>query len=158
MTKLANGHSRNLVIRGALGKIAEENIREDMEHIHNLVIIATVWRGSDLYISTNSVNNATFARNCMMSRLQYKGLKIEWYPDECAEPIPKPPPRPQPLRKDSAVAENPKSKVANRFNLLSLHDGSTSTDGGTADGTNSASPASGILLAPRSREASTVAA
>lgn len=31
MSKLANGHSRNLVIRGALGRLTETQLREDME-------------------------------------------------------------------------------------------------------------------------------
>lgn len=26
----------------------------------------------------------------MMSRTAYKGLRIDWYPDECAAPLPKP--------------------------------------------------------------------
>lgn len=61
-----------------------------MEHIHNLVILDINITGADVYVSTNSVRNALFARTCMMSRQSYKGLRVEWYPDECAAPLPKP--------------------------------------------------------------------
>jgi hypothetical protein len=66
----------------------ECGIREDLEHIHNLVVISVAVSKGDIYISTNSVHNALFARTCMISRSLYKGLKIEWYPDECASPLP----------------------------------------------------------------------
>ncbi|KAF2673512.1 hypothetical protein BT63DRAFT_451561 [Microthyrium microscopicum] len=88
--KLSQGASRNLVIRGGAGKLTEDGIREDMEHIHNLVVIDVKTKGKDVFISTNSVHNALFARTCMMSRQPYKGCRIEWNADECAEPIPKP--------------------------------------------------------------------
>jgi len=67
----------------------EQTIREDMEHIHNLVIIDINVNGADVYVSTNSIRNALFARTCMMSRQSYKGLRVDWYPDECAAPLPK---------------------------------------------------------------------
>jgi len=87
--KIAAGASRNLVLRDAahVAKIAD--IREHMEHIHKFEIVDIVTRGRDIYVYTNSVHNALFARTCMMSRRPYKGLKIEFFPDECAAPLPR---------------------------------------------------------------------
>lgn len=84
------GATRNIVIRGGASKnLTEQGIRDDMEHIHNLVVISVTFNKGDIFISTNSVHNSLFARTCMMSRALYKGLKIDWYPDECALPIPR---------------------------------------------------------------------
>ncbi|KAH7400731.1 carbon-nitrogen hydrolase [Phaeosphaeria sp. MPI-PUGE-AT-0046c] len=58
--KIANGATRNLVVRGA----------------------------ADAFISTNSIHNALFARTCMVSRTAYKGLRIEYTVDECAVSVP----------------------------------------------------------------------
>ncbi len=88
--KIANGATRNIAIRGGASKLNEQTIRDDMEHIHNLIILDISIKGADVYVSTNSVRNALFARTCMMSRRSYKGLRVEWYPDECAAPLPKP--------------------------------------------------------------------
>jgi hypothetical protein len=67
--KIGGGATRNMVIRG-LNPVrhTEESIREDLEHIHNLVVIKVEFVGCDCYIKTNSVNYALFARTCMMSR------------------------------------------------------------------------------------------
>jgi len=88
--KISNGATRNLVIHGGASKLSELQIREDMEHIHNLVILDVKIEKGDIYLSTNSINNASFARTCMISRRDYKGLNIEWYRDECDGPLPKP--------------------------------------------------------------------
>lgn len=88
--KIANGATRNIVIHGGASKLNEQAIRDDMEHIHNLVILDINTNGADVYVSTNSIRNALFARTCMMSRQSYKGLRVEWYPDECVAPLPKP--------------------------------------------------------------------
>lgn len=88
--KISTGATRNVLIRAGASKLTEEQIRDDMEHIHNLIIIDVKIRNGDMYISMNSVHNALFARTCMMSRQLYKGLRIDWYPDECAKPLPKP--------------------------------------------------------------------
>ena len=69
--------------------LTEARIREDLEHIHNLVVISVAFDKGNAFISTNSVHNALFARSCMMSRLTYKGMRIDYYPDECAGPLPK---------------------------------------------------------------------
>jgi hypothetical protein len=97
--------------------VTEARIREDLEHIHNLVVISVIFDKGNAYISTNSVHNALFARSCMMSRLAYKGMRIDYYPDECAGPLPKiqyvpkkeiPPPVKKP------------DPPANRFQMLNL--------------------------------------
>lgn len=119
--KIANGASRNLLVRGAFANgLTEPQIRLDMEHIHNLVIIAITFRQGDAYVSTNSVHNALFARTCMMSRTAYKGCKIEFYRDECDVPLPQ----------RSFVAKVPAQKpvglkrpLTNRFDMLNI-DGS----------------------------------
>ena len=69
MHKLKVGATRNLVIRRCKPEHIEEEIRDDVEHIHNLVVIKIEFIGSDCFISTNSVAGAAFARTCMMSRL-----------------------------------------------------------------------------------------
>ena len=118
-----------MIIRGASSnnKLTEEKIRADMEHIHNLVIIAVVWRGADVYISTNSVNNAMFARTCMTSRALYKGMKIEWYPDECAQLIPESNRSVNKENVQMAPIKNP-SMITNRFNLLDMNDSDSSSE------------------------------
>lgn len=62
------GATRNLVIRKCSPMHTEEAIRDDLEHIHNLVVVRVSFDGQNTYISTNSVHNAIFARTCMMSR------------------------------------------------------------------------------------------
>ena len=88
--KIAGGATRNLVVRGIAGKIDADQIRDHLDHIHNLVVVDIHFKDEDAYISTNSVHNALYARTCMMSRTAYKGARIEFYPDECAAPLPRP--------------------------------------------------------------------
>ncbi len=66
--KISIGATRNLVIHNCNPKHTEELIRDDLEHIHNLVVFNVTFKGKSCYISTNSVHNAMFARTCMMSR------------------------------------------------------------------------------------------
>ncbi|CAG8962115.1 hypothetical protein HYFRA_00005158 [Hymenoscyphus fraxineus] len=114
--KIAIGATRNLVILNRTPRHTEEMIRDDLEHIHNLVVIKVVFDNHNAYISTNSVHNAMFARTCMMSRAVYKSSKIEWDTDECAGPFE---PRRQPTTnsKEAAKKEVP---LTNRFQLLSM--------------------------------------
>lgn len=51
----------------------------------------------------------------MMSRTVYKGLRIEWCPDECAAPLPRPT-----LKVHTAPTPSPMKPVpiTNRFTLL----------------------------------------
>ncbi|PGH16652.1 hypothetical protein AJ80_05154 [Polytolypa hystricis UAMH7299] len=143
-TKMANGASRNIVIRHVHPNIDEARIRDDLEHIHNLIVIGVTFDRGDAYISTNSVHNALFARTCMMSRLAYKGMKIEYYPDECAEPLP----RAQPPRKKkiSPPAKRLDSTI-NRFQMLNMD--------GTDDGSDDDELANGTALVDTIRWADT---
>ncbi|KAF4634294.1 hypothetical protein G7Y89_g3824 [Cudoniella acicularis] len=113
--KIAIGATRNLVIQNRSPKHTEEAIRDDLEHIHNLVVIKVAFSGQNAYISTNSVHNAMFARTCMMSRSTYKGSKIEWDSDECAAPLE----RPQ-YRRENAQPKKKDAPVMNRFELLNM--------------------------------------
>lgn len=63
------GASRNLVIRGCDKRLTEDTIREDLDHIHNLVVVKVEFIGGNCHINLNSVHNAVYARQCMMSRL-----------------------------------------------------------------------------------------
>jgi hypothetical protein len=67
--KVATGATRNLVIHKRNPNHTEGTIRDDLEHIHNLVVIKITFNGEDAHISTNSIHNAMFARTCMMSRV-----------------------------------------------------------------------------------------
>ncbi|KAK6210159.1 hypothetical protein QIS74_11743 [Colletotrichum tabaci] len=86
-SKVGIGATRNLVVRRCDPKLTEEGIRDDLEHIHNLIVIRVIFNNGNCHINTNSVHNAMFARTCMMSRLKYKGSKVEWDVDECAQPL-----------------------------------------------------------------------
>jgi hypothetical protein len=117
--KIARGITRNILIRNAASKgLTEQRIRDDMEHISHLVIIDVEMRGVDAYVYTNSIGYATFARTCMMSRLEYRGCKIWFFEDECDVALPQ-------HRSASFVPASvaPKKKaqklaVPNRFGLL----------------------------------------
>ena len=113
------GATRNVIVRGIHPSITEERIRENLDHIHNLVVISISFKYSDAYISLNSINNALFARTCMMSRATYKGMKIEWYPDECSKPLPKMEYAP---KKAKQAAPQPKkfASAMNRFQMLNM--------------------------------------
>ncbi|KAI9368819.1 hypothetical protein BJX61DRAFT_194964 [Aspergillus egyptiacus] len=133
-SKIGNGASRNLVIYNVNPNIHEGLIRDDLEHIHNLIVISVKFKNGNAYISTNSVHNALFARSCMMSRLTYKGMKIGFYPDECAEPLWKIPTGPK--KATSAPSKKPAKVVPNRFHLLALEGSEDEDDhrGGLAAG------------------------
>ncbi|KAF1947665.1 hypothetical protein EJ02DRAFT_1538 [Clathrospora elynae] len=88
--KIASGATRNLVVRGVAGKVTADQVRDHLDHIHNLIVVEIHFKNGDAYISTNSIHNALFARTCMMSRTVYKGTRIEYYPDDCAAPLPRP--------------------------------------------------------------------
>ncbi|KAL6862069.1 hypothetical protein J3F83DRAFT_716887 [Trichoderma novae-zelandiae] len=85
--RIANGATRNLVMRKCNASHTEASIRKDLEHIHNLKVVGIDFCDGDCHISTNSVPSAMYARTCMMSRLKYKGCRIEWDVDECAQPL-----------------------------------------------------------------------
>ncbi|KAK6438316.1 hypothetical protein LTR95_005487 [Oleoguttula sp. CCFEE 5521] len=113
-----NNASRKLLIRSASEKgHTEASIRADMDHIHNLIIISITFRGPDAYVSTNSVHNALYARTCMMSRVAYRGCRIEFVADECDVPLPAPVKRVEAVGKGAGKA---KVTMANRFGLLNM--------------------------------------
>ncbi|KAF2970257.1 hypothetical protein GQX73_g3270 [Xylaria multiplex] len=117
--KIAAGATRNLIIRRCGAAHTEESVRDDLEHIHNLIVIKVEFVGGSCYIKTNSVHNAMFARTCMMSRAKYKGSKIEWDVDECDQPfevVHKATPRPHPPAKTTVAG------TRNRFDMLRLDD------------------------------------
>lgn len=80
--------TRNIIINQARPNITEAVIRRDLHHIHNLAVISVRFDSGSVYISTNCVARALFAKTCLMSRSLYQGLWIGFYPDECAEPLP----------------------------------------------------------------------
>lgn len=117
INKISTGASRNIVVHSAVEKgFTEAQIRDDMEHIHNLVIIDVTFRAGDAYVSTNSVHNALFARTCMMSRTSYRGCKIEFYRDECDAPLP----ARTYVSRAPAPAPKAKAGLTNRFDLLNI--------------------------------------
>ncbi|GAB1320796.1 Negative regulator of differentiation 1 [Madurella fahalii] len=118
--KIAMGATRNLVIQGYDSRHTEETIREDLDHIHNLVVVKVEFIGGNCYISLNSVHNAIYARQCMQSRLRYKHKKLDYDIDECAQPYP---PQPSKLRKEVPPPKKTLAAVPNRFQLLNLDDG-----------------------------------
>lgn len=117
--KVGIGATRNLIIRNVHPNITEERLRVDLDHIHNLVVVDIVFQNGDAYLQLNSIHNSLFARTCMMSRVTYKGMKIEWYPDECSQPLPKV----QYVPKKENMAPPPlkgASVMMNRFQMLNM--------------------------------------
>ncbi|KAG8530008.1 uncharacterized protein KY384_005490 [Bacidia gigantensis] len=125
--KIGIGATRNLVIRGVHNNITEERLRDDLDHIHNLVVIEVTFERGDAFIELNSIHNSLFARTCMMSRTGYRGMKIEWYPDECSQPLPK---KQSNFRKENRVPSPSKrlNTAVNRFQMLGID--------GTEDGSS----------------------
>ncbi|KAI4225683.1 MAG: hypothetical protein L6R36_003726 [Xanthoria steineri] len=122
-SKIRIGATRNLIIRSVKQNVTDERLREDLDHIHNLVIISISFVDGNVYLSLNSIHNALFARTCMMSRAMYRGMKIDWYPDECALPLPK---TENIARKEMASAPKLKpSPMVNRFQMLNMDDDAT---------------------------------
>lgn len=56
-----------------------------------------------------------------MSRGTYKGLRIEWYPDECAAPLMKPPTfKGRDMRGVLPAKATTSSSLSNRFGVLNI--------------------------------------
>lgn len=121
------GATRNVLIHGIDPLITEELIRKQLDHIHNLVVISVSFEKGDAYISLNSINNSLFARTCMMSRVTYKGMKIEWFPDECAQPLPEIKYAP---KKENLAPPQPQTftSAMNRFQMLNIDTGDDSEE------------------------------
>lgn len=117
-SKVANGATRNLVIRRCSPSETEASIREDLDHIHNLAVVKVAFVGDCCFVSLNSVHNCITAKTCMMSRLKYKTCRLDWDLDECAQPLE----RVQPVivKKEPPPTKRNTSAVANRFKLLSM--------------------------------------
>ncbi|GME25570.1 hypothetical protein GTA08_BOTSDO05812 [Neofusicoccum parvum] len=84
----SNRATRILRLRNGKRFVTEHDIQNDMEHIHNLVIIDIKVQGNDFIVYTNSVQRCGYARTCMASRMPYRVLKLEFVPDDCAAPLP----------------------------------------------------------------------
>ncbi|KAK3990172.1 hypothetical protein QBC44DRAFT_325782 [Cladorrhinum sp. PSN332] len=117
--KISMGACRNLVIFGYDGRHTEEVIRDDLDHIHNLVVVKVQFIGGNAYIELNSVHNAIYARPCMISRARYKGIHVQFGVDECAQPYPE---QPTPKARDAYQPKKPVAAVTNRFQLLNVDD------------------------------------
>ena len=120
-----NGATRNIVIRFAKKEMTEQTIRKDLEHIHKLEIVNIVTANNHIFISTNAINFAMSARQCMRSRLMYKGTRIEFFEDECDQVLPVV--EKKIWKKQSNNSSRPATvSMANRFALLfESEDGST---------------------------------
>ena len=118
--KIGIGATRNLVIRNVHPNITEERIREDLDHIHNLVILCITFDAGNAYLQLNSIHNSLFARTCMMSRSIYRGMKIEWYQDECCQPLPKIHYAPKKENMILRPAKKINNVTMNRFQMLKL--------------------------------------
>ncbi|KAL7940721.1 hypothetical protein V8C42DRAFT_356085 [Trichoderma barbatum] len=116
--RIANGATRNLVLRNCSPSHTEASIRKDLDHIHGLEVVAIDFCGGMCHISTNSVANAMYARTCMMSRLKYKGSRLEWDVDECAQPLDQVPVMPRHRAPFSVVPLRRSVYMRNRFQLL----------------------------------------
>lgn len=108
-----------------------------MEHISNLVIIDVQFRGNDAYLYTNSIGHATFARTCMMSRMEYKGCKIWFFDDECDVALPQR--RVTSLPSVAAKHKVKKTTLPNRFGLLNTEGTEAGSDEENQDPDNVAS-------------------
>ncbi|GAD93771.1 hypothetical protein AOR_1_1002054 [Paecilomyces variotii No. 5] len=126
---IGKGASRNILICGVNPNITEALIREQLDHIHNLVVLSVRFYQRNAYISTNSIHNAMYARSCLMSRAIYKGMKICYFQDECARPIHEHLQRTteQTVRRSENI-----ERSANRYQVLTV-DGSYELEEGSDD-------------------------
>ncbi|PTB48858.1 hypothetical protein M431DRAFT_500784 [Trichoderma harzianum CBS 226.95] len=120
--RIANGATRNLVLRNCNATHSEASIRHDLDHIHGLEIVSITFYGGTCRISTNSVPSAMYARTCMMSRLKYKSSRLDWDADECAQPLRQVPVMPR-LKTPSLAAPVRRSvSSGNRFQILAAEE------------------------------------
>ncbi|KAH8691224.1 hypothetical protein BGW36DRAFT_304866 [Talaromyces proteolyticus] len=117
---IEHGASRNLIIKGVNPNITSSLIRDHLNHIHNLVVVDIKFNKGNAYISTNSVHNAMYARSCMMSRTTYKGMRVEFSPDECARPYLKVQKTIKTTLKSPVAAIKPPVPPSNRFEMLNI--------------------------------------
>ncbi|KAF5668460.1 negative regulator of differentiation 1 [Fusarium heterosporum] len=143
---VTKGASRNFVIRKRDLNLTAQDIRDDLEHIHNLHVVNIELDKDNCFVSTNAIHAAIFARTCLQSRVEYKNCRIEWVADECSQPLGSLPsetpvpisgpalsaaPAPE-VKLESRSASNLPSRknlMGNRFRVLNLSD----TDGSNGD-------------------------
>ncbi|KAL7928916.1 hypothetical protein V8C35DRAFT_332051 [Trichoderma chlorosporum] len=116
--RIANGATRNLVLRSCNAGHTNASIRNDLDHIHGLEVISITFRGGMCHISTNSLPSAMYARTCMMSRLKYKSSLLEWDADECAQPLNQVPVTPRRRAPFPTAPARQSISSGNRFQLL----------------------------------------
>ncbi|KAL1861963.1 hypothetical protein Plec18170_000787 [Paecilomyces lecythidis] len=140
---IGKGASRNILICGITSNITEALIREQLDHIHNLVVLSVGFYQRNAYISTNSIHNAMYARSCLMSRAIYKGMKICYFQDECVRPIHEHLQRAteQPTVRRSENTD----RSANRYQVLTV-DGSYELEEDSDDAVSSPAPFDERLL------------
>ncbi|KAL6913188.1 hypothetical protein FSHL1_010871 [Fusarium sambucinum] len=138
---VARGATRNFVIRKRDPNTTAQGLREDLDHIHNLYVIDIEFNKANCFVSTSSVNSAIFARNCLLSRSEYKNSRIEWVADECGQPLETLPSDAKApvlcVKEDSSAAPTHPSRknlMGNRFQLLDLSDTDTSHGDDSSDG------------------------
>ncbi|KAI0851778.1 hypothetical protein F5Y00DRAFT_274655 [Daldinia vernicosa] len=131
--QIRKGASRNLIIRDCEGKLTEQEIREDMEHIDKLVIIKVMFLDGHCHIKTNAISEAIVARTCMQSRRKYKQWVIQWGHDECSEPFDGPQESRSPKQKATSN-KKPVARGQNRF--ASLRKDDNDNNHGTYNGGN----------------------
>ena len=84
----------------------------------------------------------------MMSRATYKGMRIEWYPDECAQPLPKV----QIAPKKETVQQPPEKPQPsmNRFQMLNMDGTEDGSEEDEEDGPAVIAGISGLSISHRS--------
>lgn len=138
--KISRGVTRNILVHNAASKgLTEKRIREDMEHISNLVIIDVKLHGGNAYIYTNSIGYATFARTCMMSRMEYKGCRVWFFDDECDVALPQRKAKSFVQPSMAAKQKAQKHVLPNRFGLLNTEGTEAGSDEENQDPDNVAS-------------------
>lgn len=101
-------------MRFAQPNMTADSIREDLDHIHRLEIISIMFEGGHAYISTNSIARAITARTCLLSRFKYKDSRIEFYPDECDQPLPR-------IAEKKSTRQTPPSDKAATFSRINRY-------------------------------------
>ena len=115
------------------------------------------FKNGDAFLSLNSIHNSLFARTCMMSRAAYKGMRIEWYPDECAQSLPKM--QFAPKRENTQQLPKKPQPMVNRFQMLNIDGTEDSSEENEEDDPTALIGFSALRLNHRSPwNASTVAA
>ena len=128
-----DGATRNLVIRFPKPEVTEQVVRDDLEHINSLEIVNVKTIQGHIYVSLSGVRQALAARGCMMHRLRYKGSRIEFWADQCAEPFPPVPKRPPFNHHQSKQQTMHSINSINRFKVLYNEDDTSDTAYETAE-------------------------